>query len=57
MMQHWKKQYINIYIYNVEKRELLLVKTKFSQLVSAIGRFQGKLFWTKEFTFSDLILT
>ena len=35
--------HICIYIYNVEKRELLVVKINFSQLVSAIGRFQGNL--------------
>ena len=32
------------YIFNVEKRDLLVVNTNFSQLVSAIGRFQGHLF-------------
>ena len=36
--------YIYICIFNKEKRELLVVKTNFSQLVSAIGRFQGNLF-------------
>ena len=36
-------KYTRIYIFNVEKRELLVVKTNFSQLVSLIGRFQGNL--------------
>ena len=48
--------YIYIYIFNKEKRELLVVKMNFSQLVSAIGRFQGNLFWTEKFTFLNMIL-
>ena len=31
-------------IFNAEKRKLLVLKTNFSQLVSAIGCFQGNLF-------------
>ena len=44
-------KYTRIYIFNVEKRELLVVKTNFSQLVSAIGCFQVNLFSTEKFTF------
>ena len=36
--------YIYLYIFNIEKRELLVVKTDFSQLVLLIGRFQRNLF-------------
>ena len=43
MLGFEKPKIIILCIFNVEKRELLVVKTNFSQLVSAIGRFQGNL--------------
>ena len=43
MLGFEKPKIIILYIFNVEKRELLVVKTNFCQLVSAIGRFQGNL--------------
>ena len=45
--------YIHTYIYNIEKRELLVVKGNFSQLVLAIGQ---KLNWKIYIFWSDILI-